>query len=239
MTVVFLQTNLFMKKIVVLSGAGISAESGLATFRDSGGLWEGYDVMEVASIDGWRKNPARVLEFYNMRRKAAFDAEPNEGHKALARLEDKFDVTIVTQNVDNLHERAGSKKIIHLHGELFKCRSSLDEHLVFDMKGFELNLGEKCPRGSQLRPHIVWFGEMVPMMEVAAREVMQAELFIVVGTSLQVYPAAGLVDYVNEEVPTYVIDPNIPTVRSRRNLNLIREKASTGLQQLADTLLKD
>ena len=228
-----------MKKIVVLSGAGISAESGLATFRDSGGLWEGYDVMEVASIDGWRRNPKLVLDFYNMRRKAAFEAQPNEGHKALVRLEEKYEVTIVTQNVDNLHEKAGSKKIIHLHGELFKCRSSLDERLVFDMKGFELNLGEKCPKGSQLRPHIVWFGEMVPLMDAAMRITSQADLCIVVGTSLQVYPAAGLVDYVSPEAPIYVIDPNMPSVRSRPNLHLIQEKGSIGLNQIVDKLLME
>jgi NAD-dependent deacetylase len=231
--------NKAMRKIVVLSGAGISAESGLATFRDSGGLWEGYDVMEVASIDGWRKNPKLVLEFYNMRRKAAMEAQPNEGHKALVRLEEKYDVTIVTQNVDNLHEKAGSKKIIHLHGELFKCRSSLDEHLVFDMKGTELNLGEKCPKGSQLRPHIVWFGEMVPLMDVATREASKADLCIVVGTSLQVYPAAGLIDYVQQEVPVYVIDPNMPLVRSRPNLHLIQEKGSIGLGQVVEKLLME
>lgn len=227
-----------MKKIVVLSGAGVSAESGLATFRDAGGLWEGYNVMEVASIDGWRKNPELVLNFYNQRRKAAVKALPNEGHKALARLEEKFDVTVITQNVDNLHEKAGSTKVIHLHGELFKCRSSLDENLIFDMDGLELNPGDKCPKGSQLRPHIVWFGEMVPMMDTAIREAMQAEIFIVVGTSLQVYPAAGLLDYVSPQAATYVIDPNMPPLQSRINLHLIKEKGSIGLSQLSEKLLR-
>jgi NAD-dependent deacetylase len=225
------------KHIVVLSGAGISAESGLATFRDAGGLWEGYDVMEVASIDGWRRNPGLVLEFYNMRRKAAWEAEPNDGHKALAKLEEKSDVTVITQNVDNLHEKAGSKRVIHLHGELFKCRSTKDESLVFDMKGFELKLGDKCPLGSQLRPHIVWFGEIVPMLETAAKEVMRADIFIVVGTSLQVYPAAGLIDYAADEIPKYLIDPNIPYVSPRQNLYLIEEKASVGLPRVVDEIL--
>jgi NAD-dependent deacetylase len=228
-----------MKKLVVLSGAGVSAESGLATFRDAGGLWEGYDVMEVASIAGWRKNPKLVLEFYNARRKAATAAQPNEGHKALAQLQDAFDVTIVTQNVDNLHEKAGSAKVIHLHGELFKSRSSQDETLIFNMSGTELNLGDKCPKGSQLRPHIVWFGEMVPLLEVAALEIMQADIFIVVGTSLQVYPAAGLIDHASDTIPKYVIDPNLPYVSNRKNLHLIAAKASEGLPALALELLKN
>ncbi|MBX9850927.1 MAG: NAD-dependent deacylase [Cytophagaceae bacterium] len=226
-----------MKKIVVLTGAGISAESGLSTFRDAGGLWEGYDIMEVASIDGWRRNPALVLEFYNMRRKAAYEALPNDGHKALAKLEKNFDVTIVTQNVDNLHEKAGSTNIIHLHGELFKSRSSLDEHLVFEMKELEIKLGDKCPRGSQLRPHIVWFGEAVPMLETAAKEVMKADIFIVVGTSLQVYPAAGLIDYVDHNTPIYVMDPKLPYVSPRANLKLIEAKAADGLPKLVEKLI--
>lgn len=226
-----------MKKIVVLTGAGVSAESGISTFRDAGGLWEGHDIMEVASPEGWRKNPALVLEFYNLRRKAALEAQPNAGHFGLVALEEKYDVTIVTQNVDNLHEKAGSSKIIHLHGELFKCRSSLYENLVYDMKGWELKLGEKCPHGSQLRPHIVWFGEMVPMMDKAMKLAMKADIFIVVGTSLQVYPAAGLLDYVREDIPVYVIDPNMPAVRKRPNLHLIEEKASTGVEKVLEILM--
>lgn len=226
-----------MKKLVVLSGAGISAESGLSTFRDAGGLWEGYDVMEVASIDGWYKNKALVLEFYNMRRKAAAEALPNEGHKALKKLEDKYEVTIITQNVDNLHEKAGSKKVIHLHGELFKCRSTIDPNLVMDMEGLELNIGDKCPKGSQLRPHIVWFGEMVPMLEVAAKEVIKADIFIVVGTSLQVYPAASLIDYASDDVPKYVVDPNLPNVSKRPNLHLIQEKGTIGIPRLVEDLM--
>jgi NAD-dependent deacetylase len=227
------------KKIVVLSGAGISAESGIATFRDANGLWEGHDVMEVASPEGWRKNPALVLDFYNQRRKNGLHAQPNGGHQALVRLEEKYDVVIVTQNVDNLHERAGSTKVIHLHGELFKSRSTLDPSLVYEMAGWELNLGDRCEKGSQLRPNIVWFGEAVPLMEKAAREAATADLFIVVGTSLAVYPAAGLIDYVDDEVPKYVVDVRIPPVRKRPNLHLIEEKASIGLGRLADQLLAD
>jgi NAD-dependent deacetylase len=227
------------KKIVVLSGAGISAESGIATFRDANGLWEGHDVMEVASPEGWRRNPALVLEFYNQRRKNGLNAQPNGGHLALARLEAKYDVVIVTQNIDNLHERAGSTNVIHLHGEIFKSRSTLDPSLVYEMQGWELNLGDRCERGSQLRPHIVWFGEAVPLMEKAAREAATADLFIVVGTSLVVYPAAGLIDYVDDEVPKYVVDVHIPPVRKRPHLHLIEEKASVGLGRLADQLLAD
>jgi NAD-dependent deacetylase len=227
-----------MKKIVVLSGAGISAESGLSTFRDSGGLWEGYEIMDVATPEGWRKNQWLVLDFYNMRRKAALEALPNGGHKALVKLEQKFQVSIITQNVDNLHEKAGSTNIIHLHGELFKSRSTLDPSLVYDMKGWELKQGDKCVKGSQLRPHIVWFGEAVPMMDIAIEETMKADIFIVVGTSLQVYPAAGLLEYVSDSVPKYVIDPKMPEVRHRPNLHLIEEKGSIGLERLAGELLK-
>lgn len=226
------------KKIVVLSGAGISAESGIATFRDANGLWEGHDIMEVASPEGWRKNPELVLNFYNERRKSGLSAQPNAGHLALVELEKKFDVVIVTQNVDNLHERAGSSNVIHLHGEIFKSRSTADENLVYEMKGWELKLGDLCEKGSQLRPHIVWFGEMVPMIEKAVKEVSLADIFIVVGTSLLVYPAAGLIDYVSDEVPKYIIDPHIPAVASRPNLYLIEDKATTGLTQLTAELMK-
>lgn len=225
------------KKIVVLSGAGISAESGIATFRDANGLWEGHDVMEVASPEGWHKNPKLVLDFYNERRKNGINARPNAGHLALVRLEERYEVVIVTQNVDNLHEKAGSSSIIHLHGELFKKRSTLDETLIYEMEGWELNLGDYCEKGSQLRPHIVWFGESVPMMEKAVMEAATADIFIIVGTSLLVYPAAGLIDYVPDHVPKYVVDPNMPAIAKRPNLFLIEEKASTGLSQLADELL--
>lgn len=231
--------NNIMMKVVVLTGAGISAESGIATFRDSNGLWEGHDVMEVASPQGWAKNPELVLNFYNERRKAALKAEPNAGHLALAKLEEDFDVTIVTQNVDNLHEKAGSSNVIHLHGQLFQCRSTADENLVYEMDGWELKLGDVCEKGSQLRPNIVWFGEMVPMMEVAARETYGADIFMVVGTSLVVYPAAGLLDLVADHVPKYVIDPKLPQVSKRSNLYLYEENATTGVEKVRQRLLAD
>lgn len=223
------------KKIVVLSGAGISAESGIATFRDSNGLWEGHDVMEVASPEGWAKNQALVLDFYNKRRKNALEVEPNDGHRVLAELEQDFDVTIITQNVDHLHERAGSSKVIHLHGSLFQSRSTADD-AVYPIEGWKLDLGDCCPRGAQLRPNIVWFGEMVPMMEVALGETLEADVFIVVGTSLVVYPAAGLVSYVPQHAPIYVVDTKIPSLPARSRLHLIEEKASTGLKKVAEEL---
>lgn len=225
------------KKLVVLSGAGISAESGIATFRDADGLWEGHDVMEVASPGGWHKDPALVLDFYNQRRKNAKDVEPNDAHRILADLEEHFDVTIITQNIDNLHERGGSTDVMHLHGEIFKSRSTLDPSLVYEMDGWELNIGDKCERGSQLRPHIVWFGEMVPMMEKAAEVTLQADIFIVVGTSLVVYPAAGLLDIVPREVPCYIVDVKIPQYTPRANMRLIEDKASTGMARVRDELL--
>ena len=228
-----------MKKIVVLSGAGVSAESGIKTFRDSGGLWEGYNVMDVASPEGWARDRDLVLNFYNERRKGALTAEPNEGHKIIAELEQYFRVVVITQNVDNLHEKAGSTNVLHLHGELFKSRSTLDPSLVYDIDGWELKAGDKCEKGSQLRPHIVWFGEMVPMMEPAVEETLSADVFIVIGTSLQVYPAAGLLEYVKESTPKFIIDPNMPSVPTRPNLNLIEEKGSIGMQQVRETLLAD
>lgn len=226
------------KRLVVLSGAGISAESGIKTFRDANGLWEGHDVMEVATPEGFRKNPELVLEFYNQRRKQALEVEPNDGHKALADLEAYFDVTIITQNVDNLHERAGSSNVIHLHGELFKCRSTMDESLVFDMDSWELKLGDLCPKGSQLRPHIVWFGEMVPMMDIAVQKTLAAEAYIVVGTSLVVYPAAGLIDMVSDEINKYIIDPNLPRVSDRPNLHLFEEPGTSGLRKVKELLIQ-
>ncbi len=228
-----------MKKIVVLSGAGISAESGIPTFRDAHGLWEGHDVMEVATPEGWNRNPQLVLEFYNQRRKAALSVQPNAGHKALAELEQYFEVTVITQNVDGLHERAGSSHVIHLHGELSKARSSVDERLIYPIKGWEIKWGDMCEKGSQLRPHIVWFGEMVPMMEVAMEETLQADIFIVVGTSLLVYPAAGLLDYVRDETPKYVIDPSLPDIPGRGNLHLIEQSATMGLPKLAKDLIEE
>ncbi|GAB3528079.1 NAD-dependent deacylase [Pontibacter brevis] len=224
------------KRLVVLTGAGISAESGIATFRDANGLWEGHDVMEVASPQGWRKNPDLVLDFYNQRRKNAHSVEPNAGHLALADLEKDFDVRIITQNVDNLHERAGSSHVLHLHGKLFESRSTLDPGLIYPIEGWELKKGDKCERGSQLRPNIVWFGEPVPLMEQAMQETMQADIFLVVGTSLVVYPAAGLVDFVPDNVPIFVVDPNLPEMRRRPNLHRYEEKASTGMLKVAQVL---
>jgi len=227
-----------MKKLVVLTGAGISAESGIATFRDSGGLWEGYKVEEVATPEGWAKNPSMVLEFYNQRRKKALEVKPNRGHEILAELEKYFHVTVVTQNVDNLHERAGSSQVIHLHGSLFESRSTVDEELIYPVKGWQLKLGELCEKGSQLRPNIVWFGEMVPMMDVAAQYASQADFFLVVGTSMVVYPAAGLIHYVPVESPKFVVDPKIPDVSSIPYVTMIQDKASTGMEKLKVELLK-
>jgi len=220
------------KKVVVLTGAGISAESGIATFRDADGLWEGHDVTTVATLEGWYNNRQLVLDFYNQRRKVALEAQPNPGHVALAEMEQFFDVTIITQNVDNLHEKAGSSNVIHLHGELFKARSTVDETLVYDIEGWELKEGQKCEKGSQLRPHIVWFGEMVPMMEAAIEKAMEADIFLVVGTSLLVYPAAGLIDYVPYKAPKFVVDPKIPALRKSPNLFLYEEVSSTGLPKV-------
>jgi len=228
-----------MKKVVVLTGAGISAESGLKTFRDSGGLWEGYDVAEVATPEAWARDRNLVLRFYNERRKQALNASPNAGHAALAELEQKFEVVIITQNVDSLHEKAGSSEVLHLHGELFKSRSTVDSSLIYEMKSWELNEGDLCEKGSQLRPHIVWFGEAVPMMEIAVEEVFDADIFIVAGTSLVVYPAAGLVDYVKPEVPKFIVDPKIPEIRKSENLFLFEETASTGLIKVRDILLNE
>jgi NAD-dependent deacetylase len=225
-----------MKKLVVLSGAGVSAESGIKTFRDADGLWEGHDVMEVASPQGWRANPALVLDFYNQRRKQAQESLPNDGHLAIAQLEEYFDIHVITQNVDNLHERAGSTKVYHLHGELSKARSSVDESLIFDLDGWELKMGTLCPKGSQLRPHIVWFGEMVPMMDVAMTLTQQADIFIVVGTSLAVYPAAGLIHYVPATARKYIVDPNLPETNLIKGFHPIQEKASTGLKKIAGLL---
>jgi NAD-dependent deacetylase len=221
-----------MKKLVVLSGAGISAESGIPTFRDADGLWEGYDVMQVATPEGWHNDPALVLDFYNQRRKRALEVLPNRGHEILRDLEEMFNVVIVTQNVDNLHERAGSSKVIHLHGSLFDSRSTIDEQLVYPINGTELNIGERCERGSQLRPNIVWFGEMVPLMEVAARHAREADIFLVVGTSMAVYPAAGLIDYVPYDSPRIVVDPRIPELRSFLPIHKFEEKASTGMEKV-------
>ena len=219
------------KKIVVLTGAGISAESGINTFRDTGGLWEGFDVMQVASMDGWRKNRELVLNFYNDRRRQLKSVKPNIGHHALVELEDDFEVVIITQNVDDLHERAGSSRIIHLHGELKKVRSTLDERLIYDWEE-DVKVGDRCEKNAQLRPHIVWFGEMVPMLEAAQEEIMTADIVIIVGTSMQVYPAAGLVSFAPKGTKVYFVDPN-PTINHeldlQNNLEVIGEKGSVGV----------
>lgn len=225
-----------MKRLVVLTGAGISAESGLATFRDAGGLWEGYRVEDVATPEAWHRDQALVLEFYNQRRKNALEATPNRGHEILAELENDFEVTVVTQNVDNLHERAGSSRVLHLHGSLFESRSTDDPTLIYPIHGWELKLGDKCEKGSQLRPNIVWFGEAVPMMEVAARVAARADIFLVVGTSMVVYPAAGLIDYVPAEVPKFVVDPKKPEIVHVDNIEFITEKASTGMERVRERL---
>lgn len=225
-----------MKKLVVLSGAGISAESGISTFRDSGGLWENHRIEDVATPEAWRKNPDLVLDFYNERRKQALAVKPNPAHYALVELEKHYDVQIITQNVDNLHEIAGSTNVIHLHGELFKSQSTKNPELVYDLPSWELKKGDLCELGSQLRPHIVWFGEAVPMMDVAMDITAQADIFVVVGTSLAVYPAAGLVHYVNAYKPIYIIDPVKPDITFRKNMTFIQEKASIGMEKLKNEL---
>lgn len=218
------------KKLVVLTGAGISAESGLRTFRDSDGLWEGYQVTEVATPGAWRKNPQLVLDFYNERRKNVAAARPNAAHYGLAELENDFDVTIITQNIDDLHERAGSTNVLHLHGEIFKMRSETDESLVSEIRG-DIRLGDKAADGSQFRPAIVWFEEPVPMIEEAVPIVYAADIFAVVGTSLVVYPAAGLVNYVSHETPKYIIDKKIPYLSPTHNLVPIEKPATEGISE--------
>lgn len=225
-----------MKKLVVLSGAGMSAESGIKTFRDHDGLWENYNVTDVASIEGWVRDPRLVLDFYNQRRKQLLECKPNAGHMGIAELEKYFDVDIITQNIDDLHEQAGSSKVLHLHGELKKVRSTLDESLVYDLDGWELNWGDKCEKGSQLRPHIVWFGEAVPAIEPAIELTWQADIFVVVGTSLNVYPAAGLLQYVSRETPIYLIDPGQPLYTPAPNITFINERATTGVKKLIKLL---
>ena len=227
------------KKIIVLTGAGISAESGINTFRDSGGLWEGHDVMEVASPEGFAKNPAMVLDFYNQRRRQLKEVSSNSAHFALAELEDAFDVTIITQNVDDLHERAGSSKVIHLHGELLKMRSTHDESAISDCYG-DIKLGDLDEGGHQLRPHIVWFGEAVPLLEKAAMITQSADLIIIIGTSMQVYPAAGLVDYAEPGTPIYFIDPK-PSVSKYDydNLTIIPKTAVMGVPALVSNLIAE
>lgn len=224
-------------KLVVLTGAGISAESGLKTFRDSDGLWEGYDIEEVATPRGWRKNPQLVLDFYNMRRRNVLDAEPNAAHKMLAELEADFDVAIITQNIDDLHERAGSTKILHLHGEILKMRSEHNETLVYPIRE-DIRLGDKAEDGAQLRPHIVWFEEPVPMIEEAVPIMQSADVFVLIGTSLVVYPAAGLVDFVGPQIKKYVLDRSIPPVSRYSNVHTIEQPATEGAHELKSLLLR-
>ncbi|HLN72346.1 MAG: SIR2 family NAD-dependent protein deacylase [Methylococcaceae bacterium] len=226
------------KHLVILSGAGMSQESGIRTFRDMGGLWEEYDVMEVATPEAWHRNPELVMKFYNDRRKQLYECQPNAGHTGLAELEKYFDVDIITQNIDDLHERAGSSRVLHLHGELKKARSSVDESLIYDIDGWELKFGQLCARGSQLRPHVVWFGEAVPAMEQAIPIVEKADILVVIGTSLNVYPAAGLVNYTKSGTPIYVIDPERPSAFIR-NVTFIQEKASKGVELLKELLTKN
>ncbi len=225
-----------MKTIVALSGAGISAESGIPTFRDADGLWEGHDVMEVASPEGWRQNPELVLDFYNKRRVAARNAQPNQGHIILAELENDYNVHIITQNVDDLHERAGSSRVLHLHGQLNQSRSTADPSLIYDMEGDEIKLGDLCEKGSQLRPNIVWFGEMVPAIEEAAELSAKADYYIVVGTSLLVYPAAGLMEYAPYHIPKFIVDPKMPAIGSHPTLYKFEEPASTGMEKVRQQL---
>ena len=221
-----------MKKLVILTGAGMSSESGIKTFRDSGGLWEEYDVTEVATPMAWWKNRDLVLRFYNERRRQLSDCKPNAGHTGLAELEKHFDVQIITQNVDNLHEQAGSTKILHLHGELTKARSTSDPSLIYDIGYKDINPGDNCEKGSQLRPHIVWFGEAVPAMDEAVRMTAEADIFVVIGSSLNVYPAAGLIGYAPAEASLWLIDPNDVYVPVDRHVELIKENAAKGVALL-------
>jgi NAD-dependent deacetylase len=227
-----------MKNLIVLSGAGMSAESGLPTFRDMGGIWEKYDVTEVASPKAWRHNPELVLRFYNERRKKLFESKPNQGHRILSELEQWFRVKIVTQNVDDLHEQAGSTAVLHLHGELKKARSTSNPDLVYELNDWQLSIGDLCEEGFQLRPHIVWFGEMVELIPLAQKTVSEADVFIIVGTSLNVYPAAALLNYVPKKSPIFIIDPAQPLVGNYTNMTFIKEKASVGLKILKERLMR-
>lgn len=225
------------KKMVVLTGAGISAESGIPTFRGSNGLWEGHDVTQVASPQGWARDRALVLEFYNQRRRQMVQCQPNAGHEALVELEQYFDVQIITQNIDDLHERAGSSKIMHLHGEILYARSTLDPTLLYLLDGGkDINIGDKCARGSQLRPHIVWFGEDVPLFPEAVKLSREADIFLVVGTSLVVYPANTLVTYASNSTPVYIIDPNKPDIVKDYRFKFVEHPATTGIHHIMDDL---
>jgi len=227
-----------MDHIVVLTGAGISAESGLKTFRDSDGLWEGYNIEDVATPQAWDWNRTLVQEFYNMRRKSVLETVPNSAHYALARLEEKYRVTIITQNIDDLHERAGSTNVVHLHGIITRSQSSKNPNLTYPIDGWELGMDEVCELGSPLRPHVVWFGEAVPMIEKAAEICSHADIFMLIGSSLAVYPAAGLINLVPTDVPRYIIDPKIPSVYGMGSMVKIEEKATVGVPPLVESLLK-
>lgn len=224
-------------KLIILTGAGISAESGLQTFRDSDGLWEGYDIYDVATPEAWERDPALVQDFYNMRRKSVLEAQPNAAHYSLKELEVKYDVTIITQNVDDLHERAGSSSVLHLHGIITKSQSSINADLVYDIQGWELKMGEVCELGSQLRPHVVWFGEAVPMFEMAMQIASKADIFLIIGTSLAVYPAASLIDYVPHSSQKIIVDPKTTYMRNINNLRVINENAGSGVPKLVRQLL--
>lgn len=228
-----------MQHIVILTGAGISAESGLKTFRDSDGLWEGYAIEDVATPGAWQRNPVLVQQFYNERRKAVLQAEPNAAHFALAKLEEKYKVTIITQNIDDLHEKAGSAAVVHLHGIITRSQSSKNPNLTYPVEGWEIGMNEVCETGSPLRPHVVWFGEAVPMIETAMDICRRADIFMLIGSSLAVYPAAGLVGYVGHEVTKYIIDPKIPPVYNVTNLIKIEEKATFGVPKLVDELMNN
>ena len=225
-----------MKHIVVLTGAGISAESGLKTFRDSDGLWNGYNVYEVATPEGYKKNPKLVLDFYNMRRKEVAAALPNAAHTGIASLQQHFNVTVITQNIDDLHERAGSKNVIHLHGEIFKMRGEKDTGTFYEIKG-DINLGDIAPDKTQFRPHVVWFNEQVPMIAKATEVISGADIFILAGTSLQVYPAAGLIDFLPSDVPKYIIDKQPPYTPPHHNFHIIEKTATEGVEELVKMLI--
>lgn len=225
-----------MKNLVVLTGAGVSAESGLKTFRDSDGLWNGYNVYEVATPEGYRKNPTLVLDFYNMRRREVAKALPNAAHKGISELQHNFNVTVITQNIDDLHERAGSKNVMHLHGEIFKMRGEKDINAFYEIKE-DINLGDMAPDGTQFRPHVVWFNEQVPMIEIASMVMEEADIFILAGTSLQVYPAAGLIDYLPDGIPKYIIDTKPPYVPPHHNFHIIEKSATEGMNELVKMLL--
>lgn len=226
-----------LKKIIVFTGAGISAESGIKTFRDTDGLWEEYKISEVATPEAWIKNPAMVQDFYNKRRKQVMEAQPNEAHLALTELEKHFDVHIITQNIDDLHERAGSKNVLHLHGEIMKAQSTAYENLVYPVKNGVISMGDKCEKGFQLRPHVVWFGEDVPNMELAYNLCSKADILITIGTSLSVYPAAGLIYYTPKKCVVYLIDPQGKNIDTIDNLEVIKEKAGTGVPALVERLI--